>query len=224
LNDSVLVSATANITNNIYFNRISPKYEFDILTQTTLNRIALTEGSQSQLQDQYTFHIRWNVIKKVTLLEDLKDIRNYSSSELLSSDDYNIYSTGTESQVVYQPNVSIRTSLDYLYIQGKNDGETGETYNNNKLSLDGKYSILSKSSVEVTLAYALVGYNGGDNSPVQYAMLQGLQPGNNLLWTVQFNRKLSNFVEITLTYDGRKTGAGVGSLVNTGSAQVRATF
>ena len=224
LNDSVLVSATANITNNIYFNRISPKYEFDILTQTTLNRIALTEGSQSQLQDQYTFHIRWNVIKKVTLLEDLKDIRNYSSSELLSSDDYNIYSTGTESQVVYQPNVSIRTSLDYLYIQGKNDGETGETYNNNKLSLDGKYSILSKSSVEVTLAYALVGYNGGDNSPVQYAMLQGLQPGNNILWTVQFNRKLSNFVEITLTYDGRKTGTGVGSLVNTGSAQVRATF
>jgi hypothetical protein len=224
LNDSVLISATANVSNNIYFNRISPKYEIDFLSQTTLNRAALTEGSQTQLQDQYTLHFRWNAVKKITLLEDLKDIRNYSSSELLSSDDYNVYSTGTETQIVFQPSVSFRTSLDYLYIQGKNYGDSSEYYNNNKISLDGKYTILSKSSVEVTLAYALVNYTGSANSPVQYAMLNGLQAGNNVLWTVEFDRKLSNFVQITLTYEGRKNGTGTGSLVNTGSAQVRATF
>ncbi len=208
LNDSVLLSATANISDNIYFNRISPKYEIDLLTQTTLNRAALTEGSQSQLQDQYTLHFRWNAVKKITLLEDLKELRNYSSSELLSSDDYNVLSTGTETQLVFQPSVNFRTSFDYLYLQGKNNGDSVENYSNNKASLDAKYTILSKSSIEVTFAYALVDYKGSDNSPVQYAMLNGLQPGNNLIWTVQFDRKLSNFVQITLTYDGRKTGSG----------------
>jgi hypothetical protein len=223
LNDSVLLSATANVSNNIYFNRLSPKYEIDFLSQNTLNRAALTEGSQSQLQDQYTLHFRWNAVKKITILEDLKDIRNYSNSELLSSDDYNVYSKATETQIVFQPSVNFRTSLDYLYMRGYNE-DSVENYTNNKATLDAKYTILSKSSVEVTFAYALVSYTGSDNSPVQYAMLNGLQPGNNLVWTVQYDRKLSNFVQITLTYDGRKTGTGTGSLVNTGSAQVRATF
>jgi hypothetical protein len=98
----------------------------------------------------------------------------------------------------------------------------GEKAINNKFTLDMKYNVISKSVLTMTATYANISYNGVANSPVQYAMLQGLQKGQNYLLDISFERKLSNFLEMTLTYEGRKTG--VAKIVNTGQAQIRALF
>lgn len=93
---------------------------------------------------------------------------------------------------------------------------------NNKVSLDVKYNVVAKSVINVTTTFASVQYTGTNNTPVQYTMLEGLQPGENYLLNISFDRKLSNFIEMSLSYEGRKTGDT--PLVNTGRAQVRAIF
>ncbi len=85
-----------------------------------------------------------------------------------------------------------------------------------------KYNVISKSVLNITATFANVAYNGVSNTPIEYAMLQGLQKGKNYLLDVSFQRKLSNYLEMTLSYEGRKTG--IAKVVNTGQAQIRALF
>ena len=85
-----------------------------------------------------------------------------------------------------------------------------------------KYNVISKSELTMTATFADVAYNGVSNTPVQYAMLQGLQKGQNYLLDISFQRKLSNFLEMTISYEGRKTGDN--KIVHTGQAQIRALF
>jgi hypothetical protein len=67
-----------------------------------------------------------------------------------------------------------------------------------------------------------VDFTGATNSPVGFAILNGLQRGENFLWNLNLNRQLSKNIQLSLSYEGRKTGtAGV---VHVGRAQVAATF
>ena len=53
-------------------------------------------------------------------------------------------------------------------------------------------------------------------------MLEGLEKGNNLVWNVGFEQRLSSAIQLILNYDGRKTGSD--KVINTARAEVRAIF
>ena len=70
---------------------------------------------------------------------------------------------------------------------------------------------------------AQVTYNKATNTNVAYAILEGLQPGANYLWSVSLERKLAGNIEMSINYDGRKTGTS-GKIIHTGKASLRALF
>ncbi len=53
-------------------------------------------------------------------------------------------------------------------------------------------------------------------------MLEGLENGNNILWNLNFDRKLSQILELTISYEGRKTVSA--DVVHIGRLQMRAVF
>ena len=63
---------------------------------------------------------------------------------------------------------------------------------------------------------------GDPNPTLNLTLLEGLRKGKNYLWGLTLNRQLANNVQISLRYEGRKTGSN--QTVHLGSAQVRATF
>ncbi len=117
----------------------------------------------------------------------------------------------------------LRITLGYEYSNSENLlGEVGERALNNKVTLDLKYNVIAKSVININTMFANVDYIGAPNTPVQYTMLEGLQSGQNYLLNVSFDRKLSQFIEMSISYEGRLTGDN--PIVNTGRAQVRALF
>ena len=78
------------------------------------------------------------------------------------------------------------------------------------------------TSIRSKLTYARIAFNGSGNSAVAYAMLDGLQDGRNFLWNLSIDRQLSRSVQLSLNYEGRKTGEN--RMVHVGRAQVRAIF
>ena len=55
-----------------------------------------------------------------------------------------------------------------------------------------------------------------------YIMLDGLLPGQNYLWTIDYTKRLLNNIELSFQYDGRKPGDG--RTIHTGRASLRAFF
>jgi hypothetical protein len=58
------------------------------------------------------------------------------------------------------------------------------------------------------------------NSTVSYVILNGLLPGKNYLWNLDFTKKLGNNLEVSIQYEGRKPGEG--NIIHTGRASLRA--
>jgi hypothetical protein len=53
-------------------------------------------------------------------------------------------------------------------------------------------------------------------------MLQGLQPNKNFTWSVLAQKKLTGFLDLNLSYFGRKSENS--KTIHTGSVQLRAYF
>jgi hypothetical protein len=53
-------------------------------------------------------------------------------------------------------------------------------------------------------------------------MLSGLKPGTNATWSATLQRRLSDHLQVDLTYNGRSSPGT--SIVHVGGAQVRAFF
>jgi hypothetical protein len=122
------------------------------------------------------------------------------------------------------PNKNIRftfsASLKSIINNALQGGDSGMV---KKLGVELKWNILNKSVINFSTSLASVKYNKATNTSVAYAILEGLQPGENYLWSISLERKLANNIEMSLNYDGRITGAST-KVVHTGKASLRALF
>ena len=94
----------------------------------------------------------------------------------------------------------------------------------NTVGLDFKYNRHNKTTIGTKVSYSAIGYADQTyvNNQAHFAMLEGLEKGNNLVWNVGFEQRLSSAIQLILTYDGRKTGSD--KVINTARAEVRAIF
>ena len=53
-------------------------------------------------------------------------------------------------------------------------------------------------------------------------MLEGLQAGSNVTWKISFQKKMSNNIQLSVSYNGRKSENN--KAIHTGSMQMRAFF
>ena len=65
-------------------------------------------------------------------------------------------------------------------------------------------------------------FEGNQNSPVSYQMLEGLQSGKNYTWSLGYLKKMNSFLNLTVNYLGRKSEKS--NTIHTGSIQLRAHF
>ena len=65
-------------------------------------------------------------------------------------------------------------------------------------------------------------FTGNESTPVAFQMLEGLQVGENFTWRLLIQKNLTQFLDINLNYQGRKSETN--KAVHTGSIQLRAYF
>lgn len=223
INDSLLLATATLVSGFLYYNKTNPRYGIELSFQNNRSKNLLTNGVEVRTLKTTGTRIRWNISKKFSTI--IKGTRTESGYALqsLPQNDYLIKGYVGEAQLTLQPSNVFRTSLLYSYGNSRNAiGEVNEKAINNKFTLDIKYNVISKSVLNLSATFANVSFTGTTNTPVEYAMLQGLLQGKNYLLNISFQRKLSNFLEMTVSYEGRKTG--IAKVVNTGQAQIRALF
>jgi hypothetical protein len=132
-----------------------------------------------------------------------------------------VYST--EPRISFVNRTVFRVQTSYRLENKKNNPiYGGEKATSNSLRVESKYNVLQNSSINAGFTYNNISYTGATNTTVSYIILDGLLPGSNFLWNIDFTKRLFNNLELNFQYDGRKPGTS--RTVHTGRASLRALF
>lgn len=222
-NDASLVSLSSLARNSVFFNRQSAKYSLEYTFQDNRRKINQVNGIETTTLQNHIGRIRWNVAQPVSLLLTYTWGLKTSNSEFYDDKSYHIKSNEAEPEISYLLGTKFRLKVLYNFAYRKNTlNETGETAFSHETSVEARYNIVSKSTLNAGISFVKIDYTGSNNSAIEFAMLQGFQNGNNYTWTIAYERTLARAIQLSLGYDGRKTGEL--KPVHVGKVQVRAIF
>jgi hypothetical protein len=219
--DSVLITLNASFRNSLAFNRTNPKYSIEWTTQDNRNKNLLSNGFESREAKSQLLRSRWNFTRQYTLHLLLTQGQNTNESDFFTQRNYRILYQELGPSVSYQPGNNLRVSLSYGYLEREN--RMGDEYSyTHKAGLETRYSVPSKGNLQARYEIAQIHFPFAENTPIAFDILQGLRPGNNNLWSINWQHNLSNYLQLTLNYNGRKP-PGVNA-IHTGTVQLRALF
>ncbi|WP_066837578.1 hypothetical protein [Rufibacter ruber] len=220
--DTSLLSLTRSYRNTLYFNRSNPKYGVEWTVQQSLQKILLTNGTDVRLNSSQQMLFRVNLTEVFSSRLNVTRFKRESSSNYLTTKNFLIRSWEATPELSYQPNTKIRFTGTYQWMDKENEQGAQEEARFHEFGSEVRLSQVGKRTVAGVVKYIKINYTGQINSPVAFEMLNGFQPGNNLTWNLAVQQRLTNGLNITLDYDGRKP-QGVRT-IHTGRMQVSVLF
>ncbi|MBC8146522.1 MAG: hypothetical protein H8E98_00885 [Bacteroidetes bacterium] len=220
-----LVTLNSSFRNNLYFNRSHPKFGCDITYQDNRNKILLTNGFDTRTNTKQGGSLRWNITRKLMFNVVFNYGKKTSSSEYFKSRDFDIDYQQAEPSFSFQPNNTFRVRLIYTYSKKENvlsSSINEELMENHKFGTEIKYNVAKKGNLLLKVNYIEIAYNSPENTSLAFEMLEGLKTGKNATWNISYQRNLSNNLQLSIIYDGRKS-PGVNA-VHIGNVQLMAYF
>ncbi len=216
------LSSITNFRNALFYNRGKQKFTTTYTFILTTNRNFLSVGlaevnlKSHQFNFNHKFWTNW--------LLNLKGVvgKNKSLTENFESRNYTLDSYLANPKISYLLNSQTRFDVFYQYLNKENQLSNFEVLTQQKIGFSFAYSNAQKISLNGEFNYINNDFTGNAYSPVAYQMLEGLQPGVNLTWRLLLQKRITKFLDVNLSYNGRKSETF--KAVHTGSVQLRAYF
>ena len=219
--DENLLGLTRSIRNSLYYNRgkqdHSVIYTYLNNRLKTLLSVGAQENKNGSHQLQYT-----HLLKKSWLFNvQGQTIETASYSENYASKNYEIngYLAGPKVSYLF----SKSASWDFFYEYRNKENRIGiETLQQQRLGTSFTYSGDKQFTINGEFSLYKNDFTGSQLSPAAYQMLEGLQAGQNLTWRLLLQKNLTQFLDVNVNYQGRKSETS--KAIHTGSVQLRAYF
>ena len=225
--DTTLITLSSFLSNTLYFNRSNIKWGFDVTHSVNNGKSLLSYGFESRKLRNLVGKIRWNLNKSFVTTISYKQVKNVLNTKgpKFNNRNYLVLQNIVEPTLSYVHKTNFRAGISYAYGQKRNTIDSLESATNHVLTADVRYNILSSSTLNARFSYNQInfkGYPGAANTTVGYILLDGLLPGKNYLWSVEYTKRLAGNIEISVQYEGRKPGDT--RTIHVGRASVRAIF
>jgi hypothetical protein len=222
--DNPIIQQMSNsLRNSLFFNRSSSKYSVELVTQLFANKNLLINGTDfiSTNKDQIKF--RWNMNKSFMVNSQITKEIKKNSSTYMTNRNYDIENMEINNRISFQPNTLFRIAINGRYSEKRNSIEYGnEKAFINDIGIELRRSKRDKGLLNGELHLVNINYNGESSSTIGFEMLEGLQLGKNITWKLGFQKNMSNNIQISINYNGRKSEEN--RAIHTGSMQMRAFF
>jgi hypothetical protein len=229
-NDQQLLSLSKVLRSTIYFNRSNPIFGSELTVQQTQQKVLLAQGTDTRNLASQGLLLRRTLATSFTSRLNLTRSVRENLSDYLAARNFRVEQYELLPEVSYQPSGIWRFTGAYHRTTKRNtlpldpDDPTEVLARGvfDELSLETRVSQVGKRTLSGTASYVRVGYRGVENSVVGLEILQALRPGNNLTWNLNLEQRLSNGLNITISYDGRKPD-GL-NVIHTGRMQASVLF
>ena len=227
--DTALITRTMILVNTLSVNRSDPRWGFDLSNTQNGGKSLLTYGYETHQTNEWSLRARVNLNKAIALTGVIREGTNglNNSSTNFDSSNYDLHQLSIDPGLTYTKGSSFRIGLDFKLTNKENTQQWGgQHYTSDAFSSEFKYNILQSTSIQGKFTMNSIVYTASKNgsasttNPVSYTILEGLLPGKNYLWNIDFTKKLGASLELSLQYEGRK--AGDMGIVHTGRAALRA--
>lgn len=221
-NSNNVIGQNNSFRNILFYNRgqkdLSTSYTYS--KSETKNLLVVGLQSLQNTLHELQFKHEFNSLYLLTLQQ--KFTTSESDSENFANRNYSLSGFSSKPTFSYLPGKNKKFDLFYAYAE--NDNSTGELASLQQhefglslsLNNDEKYTITAETK------YIKNKFEGNSQSAVAYQMLEGLQPDDNFTWSVFLQKRISQFLDLNVTYLGRKTADR--KAIHTGSVQLRAFF
>jgi hypothetical protein len=211
-----------NFKNILFLNRGKQHYttSYTILNNKTRNILTIGFIENNLKSHQFVFNHKFEESWLINL-ESAFDT-NESISENFTSKNYNFDEARFNPKLSYLLNDNTRFDIFYQYATKDNTIGNFEALKQQKYGASFSLANTQNSAINGELNYFSNRFNGNSNTPVAYQMLEGLQPGKNFTWSLLAQKKLTTFLDLNLSYFGRKTETS--KTIHTGTVQLKAYF
>ena len=211
----------------LFYNRSSSLFGMDLALTSNQSRQFLTQGFENQLNDDLTYGLRSTFKRMFAWKIKLATGYNSVNSDFNAYRNYFIDYKKMDNEFSYQPLTNTRITLlaGMAYKINTIKSGNGENALLYTAGTELKLNKLSKRTFTTTVKYIRINsrLNGTqENSPVAYEMQEALYSGNNMTWNVAWQERLTNGLQISFTYEGRKSESA--KTIHTGRMQLSALF
>jgi len=221
--DSLLVYRNSQFRNTLYFNRASSIAAFDLTYLNTKNKNLMSYGFESVNTEMLQNRIRWGIIKPIVLNNQFSIRSKGNISDYFANRNYTINTLENESSLSYQKHSSYRITALYTFQVSENiSGLLNEKAIINKTGAELRIQSPGKGFLNARFQIQFINYPFEKNTPLAFDILQGLQNGTNYLWTLAWQRSLNSFLQLNISYNGRKSPDV--KMIHTGQVQLKAFF
>lgn len=217
-----ILALNTNVRNSLFYNRgkqdHSVTYTYLLSEAKSLLSVGSVSNKTGSHKLQYT-----HLVSDIWLMNlSTKSVLTQTTSENYDTRNFRIETYNLHPKLSYL--FTRNTSLDvfYEFQNKKNTIGSLEELVQHRLGLS--FSFSGKKGFTSTGEFSLYenDFTGNTLSPVAYQMLEGLQAGQNLTWRLLLQKNLTQYLDLNLNYEGRKSETS--KTIHTGSVQLRAFF
>jgi hypothetical protein len=221
--DESVISARNQHRYSLFYNRNGSGVAFDLNRTSQENKSLLVNGFELRDKSDWMSNVRWTMqsgfmirfqggIGETTNQSDFLDSRNFVLQRFIWAP-----------ALIWQPSNSFRVS-GKVEIRNKSQQKTeiDRSSSITDYSLESTFIQSGKGNLNAQFQWLNISFKGDQNTYLGYELLEGLQPGQNQKWNLNWQQSLSRGLQLTLQYNGRKSTGN--SPIHIGTMQVTAFF
>jgi hypothetical protein len=220
--DENLLGLNTNFRNSLFYNRGKQKHS---VTYTFLNsrvKNLLSVGSQENKNASHQLQYLHLYAKSWLVNLAAKTIGTSLASENFAARNFEIDGFEVGPKLTYLFSKSTSWDIFYEYQEKRNILGMATSLQQNRFGSSFTYSGKKQFTMNGEVSLFQNKFEGNALAPVAFQMLEGLQVGENLTWRLLIQKNLTQFLDININYQGRKSETS--KAIHTGSVQLRAYF
>ncbi|RZJ73858.1 hypothetical protein [Flavobacterium sp.] len=220
--DENLLGLSSSFRNSFYYNRGKQQHSVTYTFLSSRSKSLLNVGSQENLNRSHQVQYAHLVQKTWLFSFGGQTLFSTSESENYATKNYEIDGYKVQPKISYLFNKN--ASWDVFYERSQKDNRINnlETLGQDRFGTSFTYASDKKFTANGEFSLYKNEFVGDALSPVAYTMLEGLQPGQNLTWRLLLQKNLTQYLDVNVNYQGRKSETS--KSIHTGSVQLRAFF